>query len=372
MQIDFHHAVTYVCCRLGGMTDLDAAIVAHSAQYVDDATNDGPLQFNTGERYVRVTSAHKTLDLRANGDQADNRLVWAPFHFLPGNDTPSAKLSAAEKFIHRMVCRPDSEVAQNMVRDCIDKQQLPFALHRFGVALHTYVDTWAHQGFVGMVCDFNKVDSIAVVPHDAYKPTEVYKSLASGVTQAKAHVANLLSVGHAGVLTFPDMPFVRWSFKRENGEDVPRNNPENCLTAATRMFNMARRYVAADFTIADQELSAQDEKIIDSLLRNIIQIEGEKRHAKWKEAIKQGVFSFGRADIDYIEEGHGSWKYLALGTDPDDEIGDEMFDYSPDILTSNWKRFHDAVQYQRLFILHDLLPRYGISASWESEVVPSN
>lgn len=52
MQIDFHHAVTYVCCRLAGMADAPAQIVAHAAQYVDDATNDGPLNFETGARYV--------------------------------------------------------------------------------------------------------------------------------------------------------------------------------------------------------------------------------------------------------------------------------------------------------------------------------
>ena len=345
------------------MTDGDAAIVAHSAQYVDDATNDGALQFKTGERYVRVTSAHKTLDLRANSDEADNRLVWAPFHFLPGGDTAPPTLSLSDQFIRRMVCRPDSEIAQNMIRDCVEKQQLPFGLHRFGVALHTYVDTWAHQGFVGMVCDFNKVDSIEVLPDDAYKSTDVYKSLTSGVTKTKAHVANFLSVGHAGVLTFPDMPFAQWSFTRESGEQVSRNNPKDFLVAATRMFNMARRYVAADFTIADQDFSTQDKKVIDSLLRTTIEIGGEERHSTWKEAVKQGQFSFGPAEIEYVEQGAGSWKYIALGTDPDDEANDQMFDYSSSILSSNWKRFHDAVQYQRLFVLHDLLPRYGICAS---------
>lgn len=345
------------------MSDPDAKVVAHAAQYVDDATNDGPLQFKTGERYVRVTSAHKTLDLRANGDKADNRLVWAPFHFLPGNDTPAENLSSEGKFIHRMVCRPDSQIAQDMVRDCIEQQQLSFALHRLGIALHTYVDTWAHQGFVGMVCDFNKVASISVLPDDVYKATAVYDDLSGGATQFKAHVANFLSVGHAGVLTFPDLPFAHWSFKRENGEEVMRNNPDDFLQAATRMFNMARRYVAADYTITDKDFAVNDKNRIDALLRNTIEIDGEKRHPVWRDAIKAGVFSFGSADIDYTEQGPGSWKYLALGVDPDDESGDELFKYLPSFLTSNWKRFHDAVQYHRLFILHDLLPRYGISAS---------
>ena len=41
MQIDFHHAVTYVAARLAGFSANDAGIIAHSAQYVDDAVNAG-------------------------------------------------------------------------------------------------------------------------------------------------------------------------------------------------------------------------------------------------------------------------------------------------------------------------------------------
>jgi hypothetical protein len=52
----------------------------------------------------------------------------------------------------------------------------------------------------------------------------------------------------------------------------------------------------------------------------------------------------------------------ALNADPDDEQGIE-FEFTPNFLRSDWKHFHDAVQYHRLFILHDLLPRVGLCAS---------
>lgn len=39
MHIDFHHAVTYVCARHAGYGHDEAAVIAHAAQYVDDATN---------------------------------------------------------------------------------------------------------------------------------------------------------------------------------------------------------------------------------------------------------------------------------------------------------------------------------------------
>lgn len=363
MQIDFHHAVTYVCGRLGGLTHEDASVVAHAAQYVDDATNDGPLQFASGERYVRVTSAHRTLDLRLNGDAGDNRLVWVPFHFLPGNDPTPVAAKPDEVFLRRMVCRPNSQIAQEMVKHCIDRQDTPFALHRLGIALHTFVDTWAHQGFVGMISDFNKVRSVSPTPDAAYKDSAVFGELRSGGTQASQIVANLLPVGHAAVLTFPDLPFLRWTFKRANGEVVERDNPTDFLEAATQMFNMVRRFVSRSSKLADVALPAADRARIDQMLRTTLAIDGTDRHKAWLEAIARGDFSFGAAPVTYVESGVGSWKYEAVGADPDTEDGTEKFSFQPGFLSSNWKRFHDAVQYHRLFILHELLPSHGISAA---------
>lgn len=362
MQIDFHHGVTYIACRLAGLTAQQAATVAHAAQYVDDATNDGPLAFSTGQRYVRVTSAHKTLDLRANADKADNRMVWVPFHFLPGNQTVDG-LDESESFIRRMVCRPNSEVARQMMADCIRNKDYAFALHRFGIALHTFVDTWAHQQFVGMVCDYNKIRSLDIVADPAYANDPIYGELTGGAMKAQAFIAGHLPVGHAAALTCPDMPFLKWSFVRENGEQVHRDNPADFLDAATAMFNMARRFAAGAPRLPDQEMPVADRALIDHMLRTTLHIDGETRHQVWLKAIRTGEFSFGAEDASYVEQGPGSWKYDALNNDPDTETGDELFDYSDKFLDSDWKKFHDAVQFHRMFVLHDLLPRFGICAS---------
>lgn len=362
MQIDFHHAVTYVACRLGGMNHELSSTVSHAAQYVDDATNDGPLNFDAGERYVRVTSAHKMLDLR-NAQKADNPLVWVPFHFLPGNQVPAGNFQGKDLYLRRMSCKPDSDVARAMMEDCIVKQSLPFSLHRFGIALHIYADTWAHQQFVGVVCDFNKVETIEVEPDPAYANNPVYEELTSGTTKAKAFIANHLPVGHAGVLTFPDMPFVKWSFVRENGERVSRDNPGDFVKAANGMLNMVRRYVKRDPSLPAESFLSADEQAIDRLLRTTCEIDGEPRHKVWIDAIAAGAFSFGASSVSYVELGPGSWKYEALGQDPDDETGEETFTFKEEFLQSDWKHFHDAVQYHRLFVLHELLPRFGLCAS---------
>lgn len=362
MQIDFHHAVTYVVARLAGMSPADADTVAHAAQYVDDATFDGPLDFDSGERYVRVTSAHKTLDIKDNADHADNRLVWVPFHFLPGNEAPAAQVRGPERFYRRMMCKPNSDVAREMMADCIVRQDLPFALHRFGVALHTFVDTWAHQQFVGIVCDLNRLARVEVTPDPAYVNDAVYRDLTGGMAQLQAFVAGHLPVGHAAATTCPDMPFLKWSFTRKNGERVVRDNPTDFLEAGEHAFNMARRYLAKDPGLADDALPAADRATIDRMLRGTLLIDGDQRHEAWLAAIRGGAFSFGREDVSYVQRGPGSWKMAALGDDPDSEV-DVTYRYREGFLSSDWKRFHDAVQHHRLFVVHELLPRHGLCAS---------
>jgi len=361
MQIDFHHAATYVVCRLAGISAPEAATIAHAAQYVDDATIDGPLTFTTGERYVRATSAHKTFDVKANADHADNRLVWVPFHFLPGNEAqPGAK--GEEAFLRRMMCKPDSAVARAMVLDCIQRKDFAFALHRFGIALHTFVDTWAHQQFVGIVCDLNRLASVEIDAGLAAINRQVYGDLTSGASQLQQFIAGHLPVGHAAALTCPDMPFLKWSFRRKNGERVVRDNPSDFLAAARGAYNMARRFALEDPHRSDEELPPRDRDTIDQLLRGTILIDGEDRHPIWLQAIREGKFSFGAEEVSYVEQGPGSWKMRALNQDPDDD-SDVEFEFQESFLTSDWKRFHDAVQYHRLFIVHELLPRFGLCAS---------
>ncbi len=85
------------------MTPSQALTVAHACQYVDDATTPGILRFQGGETFERFATAHKTFDY-ANTENDQNRLVWAPFHFLPAGEGATLDEKA--------VCRADSAVAR--------------------------------------------------------------------------------------------------------------------------------------------------------------------------------------------------------------------------------------------------------------------
>jgi hypothetical protein len=366
MQIDFHHAVTYVVARIAGFSDYDAQTVAYACQYVDDATNAGEVSFESGERYIRVSSAHRTIDIKKNSDVADNRRVWVPFHFLPGNTT-LPRGNASEQFVSRMVCRPGSDIAYAMMKRCVEEQNKTFALERLGIALHTFVDTWAHQGFVGFVDDFNKVKEIRLTPDPSYAKNAQIISMfndASGLKEKfELWATNLLSVGHAAVQCYPDMPFLHWEYTRHNGDVVRRDNPTDFLAAADGMYSIMRQFKAKNTDLPRTQIPDADRKIIDRLLRTTLFEEGTKRHNVWLQEIAKGTFSFGKANISYIDKGQGSWKFDALGTEHFFDVGDEVYPYKDTFLSSHWKKFHDALQYHANYVLHELLAGVSLCAS---------
>lgn len=347
MQIDFHHGVTYVAARLAGFSHEDADIIAYSAQYVDDATSDGVIKFDNRAIYQRTSSAHCALDLE-NLDPLEDMLVWLPFHFLPGNDGLGAGKNPKGKFIRKIVTRPDSPIAKEMVQAAIADQGKPYSLHRLGITMHVYADTWAHQGFAGVIHKINDVhhfDEIAKKPVFEGKMGELVAHFVSAAAPA---------LGHGKAYIFPDMPFLQWTYENGLGETVKRNNTEEFCTAADALCRAMQQYRKVKAT----GIGEGDMEKIRSLFTKQKNKEGDDRHQAWLRAVKRGIFSFGPATVSYDHEGKDSWKTKALGTSRDLKI----YKYKDDFLKSNWKLFHDALQLHRLTVSHDILPKYGICA----------
>ena len=178
-------------------------------------------------------------------------------------------------------------------------------------------------------------------------------------------VGAALPLGHGAALAYPDYPFLNWSYINGLGERVKRDNPKDFLAAAQETFQHLCRYrdypalgahvfdtiypLPKEFAQIEQQISAiQDEA-------------GERRHTRWLDLIKKGTFGF-QESMRYIDKGAGSWKHQALGTI--DDIGDMRngrgIPFPGKFLTSHWKLFHDALQAHRFYVLHELLPRYGL------------
>ena len=348
MQIDFHHAVTYVAARIAGFPHDDADIIAYAAQYVDDATCDGIIKFDNKAIYKRISSSHKTIDLE-NLDPVEDLVVWMPFHFLPGNGGANPGDDPEGTFIHKLVALPDSPVAQEMVQAAIRDREKPYSLHRLGITMHVYADTWAHQGFAGVLHEINEVDDFEEIGDS--------RVFAGGLKGFINHIVEKAAppLGHGKANVFPDMPFLSWRYKNGQGKVVERNNTDIFCEAANGICKAMQRYRGQNET----GIGVQNMTSLRDLFLSLKLEDGSKRHNEWIKAIAAGRFNFGPATISYADEGRDSWKAQALGGTRDLP----KFPYKDSFLTSNWKLFHDALQLHRITISHDILPIYGICAA---------
>lgn len=351
MQIDFHHVVTYVCARLAGFPPAEAGIVAGAAQYVDDAVDSGCIRFGNGALYRRISSAHKLIDMR-NLDEIENRHVWVPFHFLPGNGGMGPGTDPEGTFITKLVCTHDSPIARDMVAAALLDRNKSYGLHRLGIALHVYADTWAHEGFAGVVHDINRIDN---AKEKGWRRVlgEMQDFLRDILDDA------VLPLGHACAQVLPDLPFLAWEYENGKGERISRDNCETFCDAADRMCRLMRAYRNGhDETTAAPGLRGEDLAALRQVFSALRDSDGAARHESWLGEIAAGRFSFGPERICYIETGPGSWEHEALG-EPDEN---GVYEYRESFLASNWKLFHDALHLHNHTVLHDILPRYGICA----------
>ncbi len=361
MQIDFHHATTYVLARLAGFEHPEANIIAYSAQYVDDATNSGIIVFTNHAMYNHTRSAHKTVDYR-NFKELANHLVWIPFHFLPGNNNRPADDNSAGDFDEKIICTPDSPVARDMVSACIMNKNSPYGLHRLGITMHVYADTWAHQGFAGVnhkTNDISKLDDEDNPGDSLSSRLKTYFGDKFDSITSKL-VGDTLPLGHGAALSYPDRPYLNWSYKDHHKIKVTRDNPTDFIEASDKMCMAMQRFLLGNPNANVPGLLDKHKYKIEQLFRDIREEDGEKRHAIWLNHISNGYFDFLPVNLTYIDKGVGSWKYEALGTTQNTDDKNEKYGYSPLFLKSNWKLFHDALQAHRFYVIHDLLPQYGI------------
>jgi hypothetical protein len=355
MNIDFHYGIIYVVSRLAGLNPGEAEVVAHACQYIDDSTTPGVLRFRDGQTFDRFAAAHEWYDYWNFFDK-DNREVWAPFHFLPGNQ--------GETFDERVVCRKDSEVAREMARRFLAADRNDDnALHGLGVLLHTYVDTWAHQGFSGMNSPHNAVHHFE---SENYTAAELIDKVKGFVETAKGQlegdVIDLgIKVGHGAAIHFPDLPWFKWRYRNGFNQEIERDNLPDFVDAA----KMAHRVVGAfierndDFQAA-RELSPERAAQIQQTLEADRSEDSNERLAAVGRNLCNGAIPEIPEELPtYVPKGPGSWKHSATGLTTVAD-GDEPPIWSEAFEQSDYRKFHDAVKQHRADVTQFLLPSFGI------------
>ncbi|MGE4299608.1 MAG: DUF6765 family protein [Desulfovibrionaceae bacterium] len=362
MQIDMHYYGTYALARAAGLHGDAARTVATCAQFVDDSVHLTHKEMRDHAQVDPVLTAHDFTDPDIGQDDKQ-RPVWIPFHFLPGG-APGGREDAP--FLERIVCRQDSPIAREMLDHYLALPRSSYSLALMGVAAHVYADTFSHYGFSGIGSRLNFVRGDSIVCHvedqgiKGYiedKATGFFDSLKEKLKRFEvgaAQAAELLSrgLGHGGVATYPDRPYLRWEFTYEDsGLTVSRDNRATFLAACRNLHERFAHFVARHDRYADG--TGRPFAAIEDAVKAILAVEADKdgRIDAWQDAARTGRLWDGenREIPDYDGE---AWSDFVERL-PRRASGDGVPDHPV-------YRFFQAAAYHRTYVLRDLLPAHGI------------
>lgn len=369
MDIDMHYHGTFALARAAGLKREVAETIAYAAQFVDDSTDAEGIDLDPSGAFCRAeVTAHHPADLPANRNLEDQRMVWVPFHFLPGG--------AGAELTERLVCNKDSAIARTLVKHHLDQAERSYAVELIGVLAHVYADTFAHYGFSGVSSRHNMVlsDQIqlqcsgdVVANYLGPRVLKFFKErnrtdiLVENFRRLFSATAEALSgaLGHGAVAVYPDQPYLTWQFHYEHDypanrtRTVVRNNTKDFMDASRALHELFRQFVQRRPKLADGSVQ-RDWDQLKGPVEAVLRTEGDipVRNAAWQKALIDGKIT-GKTEPALAPYSPRTWydqrprmaKKLSTGG-----IGEFPL-----------YRFYQAASYHRHFVLRDLLPAYNIN-----------
>ncbi len=254
MDINFHYAAIKVLARHAGFPEDQAQLIAYASQYVDDAVAYERTALDKdpkvpGTRFERsdkskvrgsrsdggifdpICTAHKDLDYnRAIVKPRGRLLVYVCFHFIPSVE------GGADEPLYRRVKR-NGRLARNVVQEAVKAVKAATqhvertrSLIKLGIALHSYADTWSHQGFSGYWdSDNNDISGL----QQKTRAGQAWHSvdLASWFFSYAAP-----DIGHAEAGVLPDRSDLIWKCKPAKRTPKEQSNCAAFLEAAKRIL----------------------------------------------------------------------------------------------------------------------------------------
>ncbi len=355
MQIDMHYYGTYCLARAAGINEESARIIAYAAEFVDDNVAATVDTHDDGSQLYAVPTAHHAGDI-SNREDDDQRYIWVPFHFIPG--------VTGNAFTEQLICTKNSDISQLMISNHASKGDEAFGLHLLGIATHVYQDTFAHYGFSGVSSRRNKVDgdSFVLTQDDAVVEAILGRTFGEWASQYGGLVKNIRSrisgfaelysgaLGHGGVASYPDLPFLQWQFTYEqSGETVFHDNPATYLESAELLHGIFSQYAKQNPSCQGDTTASWSE--IAKMVEWIFSQQGNKwdRADVWKSCAEEGVFGKAETVPEYDKD------------DWNDQCSDfEDLKSGSDGTELDVHRFYRAASYHVHYVLRELLPDHGL------------
>ncbi|OHD53537.1 MAG: hypothetical protein A2Y33_03960 [Spirochaetes bacterium GWF1_51_8] len=337
MLNDFHFFCTGVIARAAGYPPKDALKIAYASQYLDDATEHKPIHI---DKMIFDPARTAYMGIRSM-NWAIQKRVFLPFHFLP----PKPIRGPEDTFI----VEPDSPLSRKILERAASETKRRFRLIRLGIAVHTYADTWAHQGFSGRYHHENCVQRLE--PWEDGKWS--YSLLKNFFIKFAPHI------GHAEAGLYPDISYLKWRFYRKHERTViVRSNPDSYLDAAKMIYSFFRATLPKDV-----KPYAEWKEIAGKVFRLLSSHEPDldKRCELWADEFRDWFLPEDFAYDKFL------WRSKALLSKKEIQKGRRQavdfdtygygatFELKRKFYKSDWVLFHRAALKQRHFVLENLL-----------------
>ncbi len=222
MDIEFHYYQTYLIAKRAGFGLKEAHTLAYASQYVDD--NDTVFEINKDDAHYYKNYISQTMNVLK--PKLKLLRIYPVFHFIPGNyDDFHARRKDGK--MHLLNTTPNNSNAHAIFDDAIATGDL----YRIAIATHAFVDSWAHQNFIGYYDDFNAMKG--VLEHA------------------------LPNIGHADAKHSPDLPGLVWEDERLISSHSRIDNRQRFLEAANRLFHKLSEFAQPDMTTEQRLAEAQ-------------------------------------------------------------------------------------------------------------------
>jgi hypothetical protein len=328
MDIEFHYWMTGLIALRSGFAEDEARKIAYASQYVDD--NDVCLEIKSrkDEKDTYQNYISQTMNILKPKHQLMR--IYPIFHFVPG-DPMADTASRRDGKMHLLVTTPNGPLANELLDEALAAPD-DSRLYRIGIATHAFVDSWAHQNFVGVFDDFN---NIGLDP----KP----------------------DVGHADAEHHPDWVGHRWDDSRLVDSEI--NNRSRFLEASHALF---LKYCESHETRGGQDRSSEWQDLQDDLidLQGPTYTGGRQKHEEMRLAeYEKQLPGFGAFD-------EKTWFKAAIDVnvrglkDPDDGVLSKFFVVKDecfwrdgiDRTETDWYRFQESVKEHQARALVGLAP----------------
>ena len=351
MQEDMHYYGTLAMALAAGIPQKDAETIAYASQFVDDSTGNDSSEHEDHGLLYGISTAHHPLQsfldrlgAKIKEGTEEQRKIWIPFHFFPGGQ--GSILS------EKLLCVKNSDMVQEMLENNLELSiKKPYGLELIGICAHVYMDTFSHYGFSGIASSYNQIKSNSIdFPKEPKTLTYIKEKFARFmeryVITRGAQVASKY-LGHAGVATYPDRPYLQWQFefirpRPGAGVSCMHNNSETFFEGCKQLHAFFSKFAKVKY--------------------------GTEKHLKFEE-IEETVRKV-MADEEDMPNRIKAWENSGLlkgCTRYNPELWEQQkmnfpkFSISEDGIDTKAYRFHQAATFHRYYVLKDLLPSHGIA-----------